>query len=34
MSAVLTDPNANIDALLKTARDKVNQVLASGRLIQ
>lgn len=30
MSAVLTDPNANIDALLKTAEGKVNQVLTQG----
>lgn len=30
MSAVLTDPKANIDELLKTAEDKVNQVLATG----
>jgi multiple sugar transport system substrate-binding protein len=30
MSAVLTDPNANIDQLLKTAEDKVNQVLSSA----
>jgi multiple sugar transport system substrate-binding protein len=30
MSAVLTDPNANVDALLKTAQDKVNQILAKG----
>ena len=29
MSAVLTDPNANIDTLLKTAEEKVNQVLAA-----
>jgi multiple sugar transport system substrate-binding protein len=28
MSAVLTDPSANIDTLLKTAEEKVNQVLA------
>jgi multiple sugar transport system substrate-binding protein len=27
MSGVLTDPNANIDALLKTADDKTNQIL-------
>jgi multiple sugar transport system substrate-binding protein len=30
MSAVLTDPSANIDQLLKTAEEKVNQVLATG----
>jgi ABC-type glycerol-3-phosphate transport system substrate-binding protein len=30
MSAVLTDPNANIDALLKTAETKVNQALAQA----
>jgi multiple sugar transport system substrate-binding protein len=30
MSAVLTDPAANIDTLLKTAEDKVNQLLAKG----
>jgi len=30
MSGVLTDPNANIAALLKTAEDKVNQILANG----
>jgi multiple sugar transport system substrate-binding protein len=30
MSAVLTDPNANIDQLLKTAEEKVNQALAQG----
>jgi ABC-type glycerol-3-phosphate transport system substrate-binding protein len=30
MSAVLTDPKANIDQLLKTAEEKVNQVLATG----
>lgn len=30
MSAVLTDPGANIDALLSTAEDKVNQILAKG----
>ncbi|MFC7527459.1 ABC transporter substrate-binding protein [Actinoplanes sp. GCM10030250] len=30
MSGVLTDPNANIDALLKTAEEKVNQLLAAG----
>jgi multiple sugar transport system substrate-binding protein len=30
MSGVLTDPNANIDALLKTASYMVNQSLASG----
>jgi len=30
MSGVLTDPNASIDALLKTAEDKVNQILAAG----
>jgi len=30
MSAVLTDPNANVDSLLKTAEDKVNQILAKG----
>ncbi|WBC15753.1 sugar ABC transporter substrate-binding protein [Micromonospora sp. WMMA1998] len=30
MSGVLTNPNANIDALLKTAEDKVNQLLAAG----
>lgn len=29
MSGVLTNPNANIDALLKTAEDKVNQVLTA-----
>ncbi|WP_213452939.1 ABC transporter substrate-binding protein [Rhizomonospora bruguierae] len=29
MSAVLTDPNANVDALLKTAEDKVNGLLAT-----
>jgi hypothetical protein len=27
---VLTDPNAKIDQLLKTAEEKVNQVLATG----
>jgi hypothetical protein len=30
MSAVLTDPGANVDALLKSAEDKVNQVLAKA----
>ncbi|MBG0560304.1 ABC transporter substrate-binding protein [Actinoplanes aureus] len=30
MSGVLTNPNANIDALLKTAEEKVNQLLAAG----
>ncbi|QLQ35655.1 ABC transporter substrate-binding protein [Micromonospora robiginosa] len=30
MSGVLTNPNANVDALLKTAEDKVNQLLAAG----
>jgi ABC-type glycerol-3-phosphate transport system substrate-binding protein len=30
MSAVLTDPGANVDSLLKTAEDKVNQILAKG----
>jgi multiple sugar transport system substrate-binding protein len=30
MSAVLTDRNANIDQLLKTAEGKVNQLLANG----
>jgi ABC-type glycerol-3-phosphate transport system substrate-binding protein len=30
MSAILTSPNANIDAELKKAEDKVNQVLASN----
>lgn len=30
MSGVLTNPNANIDALLKTAEAKVNQLLAAG----
>ena len=30
MSAILTDPNANIDDQLKKATDKVNQVLANG----
>lgn len=29
MSAVLTDPDADIDALLDTAEDKVNALLAS-----
>jgi multiple sugar transport system substrate-binding protein len=29
MSGVLTNPNANIDALLRTAEDKVNQLLAA-----
>ena len=29
MSGVLTDPNANIDTLLKTAESKVNQLLAA-----
>ncbi|TCB91249.1 extracellular solute-binding protein [Micromonospora zingiberis] len=29
MSGVLTNPNANLDALLKTAEDKVNQLLAA-----
>ena len=29
MSGVLTNPNANIDALLKTAEEKVNQLLAA-----
>lgn len=29
MSGVLTNPNANIDALLKTAEDKVNQLLTA-----
>ena len=31
MSAVLTDPNANVDTLLKTAEEKVNQLLASEK---
>jgi ABC-type glycerol-3-phosphate transport system substrate-binding protein len=31
MSAVLTDPNANIDALLKTAEEKVNTLLAAKK---
>jgi ABC-type glycerol-3-phosphate transport system substrate-binding protein len=31
MSGVLTDPNANIDALLKTAEDKTNQVLTAKK---
>ncbi|GAA1580401.1 ABC transporter substrate-binding protein [Actinoplanes couchii] len=30
MSGVLTDPKANVDTLLKTAEDKVNQLLAAG----
>ena len=30
MSGVLTDPKANIDELLKTAEEKVNQLLAAG----
>jgi multiple sugar transport system substrate-binding protein len=30
MSGVLTNPNANIDALLKTTEDKVNQLQAAG----
>ncbi len=30
MSGVLTNPNANIDSLLKTAEEKVNQLLAAG----
>ncbi|MGK5678221.1 ABC transporter substrate-binding protein [Actinoplanes sp. URMC 104] len=30
MSGVLTNPNANIDALLKTAEQKVNQLQAAG----
>ncbi|GIE84538.1 ABC transporter substrate-binding protein [Actinoplanes regularis] len=30
MSGVLTNPNANIDQLLKTAEDKVNQLLTAG----
>jgi multiple sugar transport system substrate-binding protein len=30
MSGVLTDPKANIDTLLKTAEEKVNQLLAAG----
>jgi multiple sugar transport system substrate-binding protein len=30
MSGVLTNPNANIDALLKTAEEKTNQLLAAG----
>jgi ABC-type glycerol-3-phosphate transport system substrate-binding protein len=30
MSGVLTNPNANIDALLKTAEEKVNQLQAAG----
>jgi ABC-type glycerol-3-phosphate transport system substrate-binding protein len=30
MSAVLTNPNANIDAELKKAEDKVNQILANS----
>ncbi|GAA2695980.1 ABC transporter substrate-binding protein [Actinoplanes palleronii] len=30
MSGVLTNPNANIDELLKTAETKVNQLLAAG----
>lgn len=29
MSGVLTNPNANIDELLKTAEGKVNQLLAA-----
>ncbi|MEK8108616.1 hypothetical protein NKG94_34210 [Micromonospora sp. M12] len=29
MSGVLTNPNSNIDALLKTAEEKVNQLLAA-----
>jgi hypothetical protein len=28
MSGVLTDPNASIDDLLKTAEEKVNTILA------
>ncbi len=31
MSGVLTDPNANIDTLLKTAEDKVNQILSAAK---
>jgi hypothetical protein len=31
MSAVLTDPNANIDALLKTCEEKVNTLLAAKK---
>jgi len=30
MSAVLTDPGANVDGLLKTAEEKVNQILAKA----
>ncbi|GAB2618824.1 sugar-binding protein [Paractinoplanes abujensis] len=30
MSGVLTNPNANIDSLLKTAEEKVNQLQAAG----
>ncbi|MET0426603.1 MAG: sugar ABC transporter substrate-binding protein, partial [Actinoplanes sp.] len=30
MSGVLTNPNANIDNLLKTADSKVNQLIAAG----
>jgi ABC-type glycerol-3-phosphate transport system substrate-binding protein len=30
MSAVLTDPNANIGTLLKTAEEKANQILTKG----
>jgi ABC-type glycerol-3-phosphate transport system substrate-binding protein len=30
MSGALTNPDANIDALLKTAEEKVNQLLAAG----
>jgi multiple sugar transport system substrate-binding protein len=30
MSGVLTDPNADVDALLRTAEEKVNQLLAAG----
>ncbi len=30
MSGVLTDPKANVDELLKTAEEKVNQLLAAG----
>jgi len=30
MSGVLTDPDANVDALLSTAEGKVNQILAKG----
>jgi ABC-type glycerol-3-phosphate transport system substrate-binding protein len=31
MSGVLTDPNANIDALLKTAEEKTNQILTAKK---